>query len=51
MLFRSMRALTAVALEHDAETGLLISPESGLELYRYLGWESLANVMIFEPRL
>ncbi|WP_312182104.1 GNAT family N-acetyltransferase [Arthrobacter sp.] len=46
-----MRALTAVALEHDAETGLLISPESGLELYRYLGWESLANVMMFEPRL
>ncbi|UPO76017.1 GNAT family N-acetyltransferase [Arthrobacter sp. Helios] len=46
-----MRALTAVALEHDAETGLLISPESGLELYRYLGWESLASVMIFEPRL
>ena len=46
-----MRALTALALEHDAETGLLISPETGLELYRYLGWESLASVMMFEPRL
>ena len=46
-----MRALTAVALEHDAETGLLISPETGLELYRYLGWENLASVVMFEPRL
>ena len=46
-----MRALTALALEHDAETGLLISPATGLELYRYLGWESLASVMMFEPRL
>jgi len=46
-----MRALTALALEHVAETGLLISPATGLELYRYLGWESLASVMMFEPRL
>lgn len=46
-----MRALTALALEHDADTGLLISPETGLGLYRYLGWESLASVMMFEPWL
>lgn len=46
-----MRALTAVALEHDAETGLLISTAEGLELYRYLGWEPLAGVVMLEPRL
>ena len=46
-----MRALTALALENDAETGLLVSTAEGLELYRYLGWESLASVVMFEPRL
>ena len=46
-----MRALTALALEHDAETGLLISSADGLELYRYLGWESLAGVVMLQPRL
>lgn len=45
------RALTAVALEHDAEAGLLVATADGLELYRYLGWENLASVVMFEPRL
>ena len=46
-----MRALTAVALEHDADAGLLVTTAEGLELYRYLGWENLASVVMFEPRL
>ncbi|MDM7990192.1 GNAT family N-acetyltransferase [Arthrobacter sp. zg-Y877] len=46
-----MRALTAQALEDDAESGLLIASLDGQELYRYLGWESLAAVVMFEPRL
>ncbi|MET4059807.1 GNAT superfamily N-acetyltransferase [Arthrobacter sp. UYP6] len=45
-----MRALTAVALEHDADAGLLVATADGLELYRYLGWENLASVVMFEPR-
>ena len=46
-----MRALTAVALEHDVDAGLLVTTPEGLELYRYLGWENLASVVMFEPRL
>lgn len=46
-----MRALTSVALEDDADAGLLIASADGQELYRYLGWESLASVVMFEPRL
>ncbi|UWX96672.1 GNAT family N-acetyltransferase [Arthrobacter zhaoxinii] len=46
-----MRALTALALEDDADAGLLIASADGQELYRYLGWESLAAVVMFEPRL
>lgn len=46
-----MRALTAVALEHDVDAGLLVSTADGLELYKYLGWENLASVVMFEPRL
>ena len=46
-----MRALTALALEDDADSGLLIASVDGQELYRYLGWESLAAVVMFEPRL
>ena len=46
-----MRALTAVALEDDADAGLLIASVDGQELYRYLGWESLASVVMFEPRM
>ncbi|MCC3272505.1 GNAT family N-acetyltransferase [Arthrobacter zhangbolii] len=46
-----MRALTAVALEDDAEAGLLVASVDGQELYRYLGWESLASVVMFEPRM
>ncbi|MDN3482646.1 N-acetyltransferase [Arthrobacter sp. APC 3897] len=45
------RALTAVAMEHDADTGLLVATADGLELYTYLGWENLASVVMFEPRL
>ncbi|KAD4060152.1 GNAT family N-acetyltransferase [Arthrobacter yangruifuii] len=45
-----MRALTALALEDDADGGLLIASVAGQELYRYLGWESLASVVMFEPR-
>jgi len=46
-----MRALTAVALEHDVDAGLLVTTPEGLELYRYLGWENLASVVMFEPKL
>ncbi|MCC9203984.1 GNAT family N-acetyltransferase [Arthrobacter sp. zg-Y769] len=46
-----MRALTTMALEDDADAGLLIASLDGQELYRYLGWESLAAVVMFEPRL
>ena len=46
-----MRALTAVAMEHDVDAGLLVTTPEGLELYRYLGWENLASVVMFEPRL
>ena len=46
-----MRALTAVALEHDVDTGLLVATADGLELYRYLGWENLASMVMFEPKL
>lgn len=46
-----MRALTALALEHDVDSGLLVTTPEGLELYRYLGWENLASVVMFEPRL
>ena len=46
-----MRALTAVAMEHDVDAGLLVATADGLELYRYLGWENLASVVMFEPRL
>ena len=45
------RALTAVAMEHDADSGLLVATADGLELYTYLGWEKLASVVMFEPRL
>ncbi|MBO0897489.1 MULTISPECIES: GNAT family N-acetyltransferase [Arthrobacter] len=45
------RALTAVAMEHDADSGLLVATADGLELYTYLGWENLASVVMFEPRL
>ena len=46
-----MRALTAVALEHDVDDGLLVATADGLQLYRYLGWEKRASVVMFEPRL
>ena len=46
-----MRALTAVALEHDVDAGLLVATADGLELYRYLGWENVASVVMFEPNL
>lgn len=46
-----VRALTAMALEHDVDTGLLVATADGFELYKYLGWENLANVVMFEPRL
>ena len=46
-----MRALTAAALEDDADSGLLVAGLDGQELYRYLGWESLASVVMFQPRL
>ncbi|MFJ7751381.1 GNAT family N-acetyltransferase [Arthrobacter sp. NPDC097144] len=46
-----MRALTAVALEHDVDAGLLVATVDGLGLYSYLGWENLASVVMFEPRL
>ena len=46
-----MRALSALALEDDADAGLLIASVDGQELYRFLGWETLASVVMFEPRM
>jgi GNAT superfamily N-acetyltransferase len=46
-----MRALVALALEHDIEHGLLVASIDGQALYRYLGWTPLGTVMTFEAKL
>lgn len=41
-----MRSLAATALAYDTDTGLLVSTPEGLQLYHYLGWNSLGNVSV-----
>ncbi len=43
-----MRALTAVAMEHDVENGLLLASPDGRALYGYLGWLELTEVMLLQ---
>lgn len=40
-----MRALVALALEHQVDEGLLIASLDGQALYRYLGWTPLGTVV------
>lgn len=46
----TMRALVSLALEHDVEEGLLIASLDGQQLYQYLGWTNLGNVVLFEGK-
>lgn len=41
------RALLAIAHEHYVEHGLLVATLDGVQLYEYLGWETLAEVHVF----
>jgi GNAT superfamily N-acetyltransferase len=41
-----MRALTAVVLEDDVTTGLLMASADGRALYEFLGWQHLADVFV-----
>lgn len=43
-----MRTLVSLALEHDVEEGLLIASIDGQQLYKFLGWTDLGNVVLFE---
>ncbi|WP_102157352.1 GNAT family N-acetyltransferase [Zhihengliuella halotolerans] len=43
-----MRALAALALEHAVSEGLLIATVDGQELYKYLGWTTLGNMVTVE---
>lgn len=45
-----MRALSAIALEHDADAGIIIASADGRMLYQFLGWESVAAVATLKPR-
>ncbi|MBG6084159.1 GNAT family N-acetyltransferase [Zhihengliuella flava] len=43
-----MRALAALALEHDVSEGLLIATVDGQGLYGYLGWTTLGSMVTVE---
>jgi GNAT superfamily N-acetyltransferase len=43
-----MRALVALALEHNVDEGLLVASIDGQALYQYLGWTPLGTVMLLE---
>lgn len=45
-----MRALAALALEHEVDEGLLIASLDGQALYSYLGWTPLGKVVLFEAQ-
>jgi len=45
-----MRALAALALEHEVDEGLLIASVDGQALYSYLGWTPLGKVVLFEAK-
>ena len=42
----TMRYLSALALEHDVEIGLLIAGLEGQALYTYLGWTAIGDVVV-----
>lgn len=42
----AMRYLSALALEHDVEEGLLIAGLEGQALYSYLGWSAIGDVVV-----
>lgn len=42
----TMRYLSALALEHEVDEGLLIASADGQALYGYLGWDALADVVV-----
>jgi GNAT superfamily N-acetyltransferase len=45
-----MRALVALAMEHEVDEGLLIASLDGQALYRYLGWTPLGTVVTLEGK-
>lgn len=42
----TMRYLSALALEHEVDEGLLVAGTDGQALYGYLGWHALADVVV-----
>lgn len=42
----TMRYLSALALEHEVDEGLLVASADGQALYGYLGWDALADVVV-----
>lgn len=45
-----MRALVALALEHDVEEGLLVASVDGQALYQYLGWTPIGSIVTLEGK-
>lgn len=41
-----MKALAALAFEHDVETGLLLASQDGQKLYSHLGWNTVCPVLM-----
>ena len=41
-----MKALAALAFEHDVETGLLLASQDGQKLYSHLGWNTVCHVLM-----
>ncbi len=41
-----MKALAALAFEHDVETGLLLASLDGQKLYSHLGWSTVCHVLM-----
>lgn len=41
-----MKALAALAFEHDVETGLLLASQDGQKLYSHLGWDTVCHVLM-----
>lgn len=45
-----MNALTAAAIRQGATDGLLVASQDGLQLYRALGWQTVAEIVIARSR-
>lgn len=41
-----MKALAALAFEHDVDTGLLLASHDGQKLYSHLGWSTVCHVLM-----